>query len=66
MNETKTKLLYFRDLNPAEVAEVVECLNTIAAGLGYVSKVGPMPGQGTIAAMLVGIARGEVVVRRPD
>jgi len=57
---------HFAGLDAEEVNTVRAQLNTIARSFGYVSRARSQPGQGSAAALLVAIARGELKVVRPD
>lgn len=58
--------LYFRGLTKEEINQVRARLNELAAALGYIAKAGPTAGRGNAAAMLVAIAKGELIVVKPE
>ena len=58
--------LYFRGMTKDEVNALRARLNKLAGELGYTAKSGPTAGEGNLAAMIIGIDKGEVIVVKPD
>ena len=56
--------LYFRGMTKEDTNALRARLNELALELGYTAKAGPTYGKGTLAAMLVAIATGELRVVR--
>ena len=54
--------LYFRGMSQQETNAVRDQLNAIAAAHGYIAHAGPTAGEGNAAALLAGIAAGEVAL----
>ena len=56
--------LYFRGLTQSELNALRGRLNELAASYGYLALRGPTTGQGNLAAMLVGLDKGEMAIIR--
>lgn len=54
---------YFASLSYNEANKIRNQLNEIAANLGYTAQAGPTTGKGNASALLVAIAKGEIVCR---
>lgn len=61
-----TSGFHFAGLTAEETRVIRSRLNDVARTLGYISHSGPLSGRGNAAALLVAIARGEVVVMRKN
>lgn len=55
--------LYFR-MSREEANALRKRLNALAAGLGYTASSGPTKGNGNLAALLVGIDKQEITLRK--
>jgi hypothetical protein len=54
--------LYMRGVDQAQANEVRRKLNEIAARHGFRARRGPTKGEGNIAALLLAMAEGEIVI----
>ena len=58
--------LYFRGLDKEGVNALRARLNRLAGTFGYVAQAGPTTGEGNLAALLIAIGDGEIVLVRHD
>jgi len=58
--------LYFRGLDKDEVNALRARLNRLAGEFGFTAKAGPTTGEGNLAALLIAIGDGEIVLVQRD
>ena len=58
--------LYFRDMDQDEINALRARLNQLAGEIGFTAKAGPTTGEGNLAALLIAIGDGEIILVRRD
>ena len=58
--------LYFRDMDQDEINALRARLNRLAGEFGFTAKAGPTTGEGNLAALLIAIGDGEIILVRRD